>query len=167
MNPLRKRFSFALGLFSVYLLSIVAIKLAAPDLEMSQNDFPEGCPSESLNCSFIGPDPHRSGGLKELRFNSSLAIVMGVVNEWVDSQPRTETVNEGPNQTHSVFRSFMFRFPDDFVVKGHCDDGDAVIHVYSKSRLGISDIGVNKNRVNSFAKHMVQYEMPTSDCFMQ
>ena len=56
------------------------------------------------------------------------------------------------------------RFPDDFVVRGFCDDGDSVLHVYSKSRLGISDLGVNKARIESFSDYMENVEMATSEC---
>ncbi|MEC8874434.1 MAG: DUF1499 domain-containing protein, partial [Candidatus Thermoplasmatota archaeon] len=66
--------------------------------------------------------------------------------------------------THSVFRSLLWRFPDDFVVKGFCDQGDTVLHVYSESRLGISDLGVNKDRVLRFSTHMSSVEMATSEC---
>ena len=34
----------------------------------------------------------------------------------------------------------------------------------SQSRLGVSDLGVNKARVESFAEHMANVEMATSEC---
>ncbi|MBI88389.1 MAG: hypothetical protein CMB67_05130 [Euryarchaeota archaeon] len=155
----------ALFFIAVYLLSVVAIQIAAPDQIIDPSDFPEKCPEDSLNCSIVSPYSHRSGGLMELRFNSNLETVMLEVNEWIDSNPRTEIIGEWTNQTHSVFKSLMFRFPDDFVVSGFCDNNQTVIYVYSQSRLGISDIGVNKDRVTSFAMHMKEVEMPTSECF--
>jgi len=50
------------------------------------------------------------------------------------------------------------------LVRGFCDDGDSVLYVYSQSRLGVSDWGVNKARVESFAEHMANVEMATSEC---
>jgi uncharacterized protein (DUF1499 family) len=112
----------------------------------------------------IGPDPHRGEGLTELRFDSSLGAVMGEVGYWIGSEPRTEIIGEWPEQTHAVFRTLLWRFPDDFVVNGHCDEEGVVLQVYSKSRLGSGDLGVNDDRVERFVNHMSSVEIATSDC---
>lgn len=164
MTKNRQLSIFAIGIISIYVLSIISIQLAAPDKIIEPDDFPLNCPEDSLNCSMIAPNHYRSDNLTELRFNSSLSKVMGEAIRWIESQPGTEIIGEWPGQTHSVFRTLMFRFPDDFVVKGFCDNGQAVLHIYSKSRLGISDIGVNKARVLSFEDHMSNVEMATLDC---
>ena len=164
MNQGRRRSFFAIGVIAAYLFSVIAIQITASGEAIHPEEFPEMCPEKSLNCSMIGPNSYRSGGLTELRFNSSLETVMAETRDWIDSQPRTEIIGEWPDQTHSVFTTLLFRFRDDFVVNGFCDGEDAVIHVYSKSRLGISDIGVNKDRVGSFASHMSNVEMATSEC---
>lgn len=153
-----------LGIVSVYLLSIISIHIVAPNEVIQPDDFPLNCPEGSLNCSMIGPNTYRSGELIQLSFNSNLGDVMEEVRTWIDAQSGTNVIGDWPEQTHSVFRTLMFRFPDDFVVKGFCDEGKTVLHVYSKSRLGISDLGVNKARVMSFAEHMSNVEMPTSAC---
>lgn len=155
---------FAVGLVSAYLLSILSIHIAAPDDPIEPVEFPTICPDDSLNCSMIGPNHHRSGNITEIRINASLDEVMDEVRKWVDSQSGTTTIGDWPEQTHAVFRTLIMRFPDDFVVRGFCDDGDSVLHVYSKSRLGISDLGVNKARIESFADYMINVEMATSEC---
>jgi uncharacterized protein (DUF1499 family) len=155
---------FAIGIVSVYFLSILSIHIAAPDEVIEPANFPTNCPEDSLNCSMIGPNTYRSEKLTELRINSSLEEVMDEVRKWVDSQSGTTTIGDWPEQTHVVFRTLIMRFPDDFVVRGFCDSGDSVLHVYSKSRLGVSDLGVNKARVESFAEHMINVEMATSEC---
>jgi len=155
---------FVLGIVSVYLISIISIQIAAPDEVIEPDAFPERCSDDSLNCSIIGPNTYRSGNLTELRLNSSLEDVMDEVRTWIDSQSGTSVIGDWSEQTHSVFRTLMFRFPDDFVVRGFCEDGKTVLHVYSKSRLGVSDLGVNKARVQSFAEYMSNVEMATSDC---
>jgi uncharacterized protein (DUF1499 family) len=154
----------AVGMALAYLLTVFSIYILAPDRLIEPEQFPEKCPEESRNCSMIGPNSYRSEGITELRFNSSLESVMSQASSWVRSEHGTTVLMEWPGQSHAVFRSLLFRFPDDFVIKGFCDQGDAVIHVYSESRLGISDLGVNKERVQRFAEHMSSVEMPTLEC---
>ena len=155
---------FAIGLVSAYLLSILSIQIAAPDDPIEPAKFPTSCPEDSINCSMIAPNNHRSGNITEIRINASLDEVMDEVRKWVNAQSGTTTIGDWPEQTHAVFRTLILRFPDDFVVRGFCDDGDSVLHVYSQSRLGISDLGVNKARIESFAEHMSNVEMATSEC---
>ena len=155
---------FVFGILSAYLLSILSIHIAAPDNPIEPEKFPTSCPEDSINCSMIAPNHHRSGNITEIRINASLDEVMDEVRKWVDSLSGTTTIGDWPEQTHAVFRTLILRFPDDFVVRGFCDSGDSVLHVYSKSRLGISDLGVNKARVESFAEHMINVEMATSEC---
>ncbi len=164
MNKKSRTPFLAIGLVSAYFLSIISIQIAAPDEVIEPDYFPNNCPEDSLNCSMIGPNHYRSGNLTELRINSSLDDVMEEVRNWIHTKSGTNVIGDWPGQTHSVFRTLMFRFPDDFVVKGFCDEGETVLHVYSKSRLGVSDLGVNKARVQSFAGYMSSVEMATSDC---
>ena len=152
------------GIIITYAGVVFAIQIAAPDSPIEPENFPTKCPEDSINCSLIAPNHHRSGNLTEIRINASLLEVMDEVRKWIDSQSGTSTIGDWPEQTHAVFRTLILRFPDDFLVQGFCDNGDSVLYVYSQSRLGISDLGVNKARVESFAEHMVNVEMPTSEC---
>lgn len=61
------------------------------------------------------------------------------------SEPRTRIVEEQPGYLHAVFTSLVFRFQDDVEI---LRDADAqVLHVRSASRVGHSDLGVNRKRV--------------------
>jgi len=147
-----------------YLLAVLSIQLIAPDVVISPDEFPDNCPTDSNNCAMIGPNPHRVNGLIELRFQSELSSVMSEANKWIESNPRSEIIGEWENQTHAVFRTLFLRFPDDFVIHGSCDNGESVLLVYSESRVGYSDLGVNPERVSDFSTFMSGIEMPTSDC---
>jgi len=147
-----------------YLVTVLSIQLVAPDVEISPGEFPDSCPKDSGNCAMIGPHTHRANNLTELRFDSKLSVVMHEANKWIESKPRSEIIGKWDNQTHAVFQTMVMRFPDDLVISGSCNNGDAVIFVYSKSRVGISDLGVNSDRLSDFSEYMSSIEMPTSDC---
>ena len=63
----------------------------------------------------------------------------------VRQMPRTAIVKETPNYLHATFQSKVFRFIDD--VEFLYDPEEKVIQVRSASRLGYSDFGVNRDRI--------------------
>ena len=157
-----KVFSFYV-IFSYFIL-ILSIKVLGPSKLVYPDDFPESCPDDSIKCVMIGPIPHRGDELTELRFDSSMEKVMIEVNNWVDSEPRTEIIGEWENHTHAVFTTQYLRFEDDFIVNGHCEDNFTILYVYSSSRLGISDLGLNEDRVEKFVNYLFNLELPKEDC---
>jgi len=145
---------FVIGLGVVYILIVMGIQLKAVDVVIPPEAFPKSCPEESRNCVMIGKYPYRSNGLTNLTFNADLPTVMAAVNQWIEGEPRTTVIGQWETQTHAVFRTLWWRFPDDFIVKGKFEEGKTTLSVYSKSRLGVSDLGVNVVRVNKFVAHM-------------
>lgn len=65
----------------------------------------------------------------------------------VESMPRSRIVASVPGYIHAEYRSRIFRFVDD--VEFLVAPSGSVIHVRSASRLGYSDLGVNRKRVES------------------
>ena len=66
--------------------------------------------------------------------------------------PRTDVLKKENNYWRGVCRSFIFRFPDDLEILLISDDkninnSQGTIQVRSSSRIGQSDLGVNKKRV--------------------
>ena len=61
--------------------------------------------------------------------------------------PRTKVLEQTNNYWHAVVRSLVFRFPDDLEILQI--PNEKVIQVRSASRVGVSDLGVNKKRVDS------------------
>jgi uncharacterized protein (DUF1499 family) len=61
------------------------------------------------------------------------------------NEPRTSIVKEEGDYLHAEARSFLFRFVDD--VEFLLDADQQVIHVRSASRIGYSDLGVNRRRI--------------------
>jgi|TARA_B110000971_G_scaffold133706_1_gene136832 uncharacterized protein (DUF1499 family) len=58
---------------------------------------------------------------------------------------RTKIVNESDSYLHAECRSAIFGFVDDFELYLH--PGDEFISIRSAARLGFSDLGVNRKRV--------------------
>lgn len=152
-----------LALLVVYIFVISSIQIIAPNEVIKPEDFPNSCPDESKNCTMIGPIPHRGNNISEIRFESNISNVMVEVDKWIKINSGV-ILQEWPNHTHAVFKTKFWKFPDDFVVNLHCEDEEVVMYVYSKSRLGISDLGVNDDRVVSFTKFMLETEISTSKC---
>lgn len=73
---------------------------------------------------------------------------LAAAKAWCLSQPRTTLAEEAPGYLRVVFRSLVFRFPDDLELE---EDGD-VVHVRSASRYGYSDAGVNRKRVEALRR---------------
>ncbi|KZR78101.1 DUF1499 domain-containing protein [Prochlorococcus marinus] len=62
-----------------------------------------------------------------------------------ESLPRVKVVESTENYWHGVVRSLIFRFPDDLEILKIPNKG--IIQVRSASRLGLGDLGVNRNRI--------------------
>jgi len=58
---------------------------------------------------------------------------------------RATLETRGPDYLHAVFKTRLLRFRDDF--EARLDAGAGVIQVRSASRLGYSDLGANRRRV--------------------
>lgn len=69
------------------------------------------------------------------------------LKQWVKQQPDTEVAKEEDNYLHAIFRTKLMRFPDD--VELLLDAENKVAHVRSASRIGYSDMGVNRKRVEA------------------
>lgn len=59
--------------------------------------------------------------------------------------PRTEVVEQTDNYIHALSKSRIFKFVDD--VEFYFPTNESVIHMRSASRIGDSDLGVNRRRL--------------------
>lgn len=64
---------------------------------------------------------------------------------------RTKTVNKTEDRLHLESTSLVFRFVDDL----HIVKQGSQLQVRSKSRVGYSDFGVNKNRVEALREKLI------------
>ena len=70
---------------------------------------------------------------------------MGLLIEAVSGMKRARIVAAEERYIHAEFTSALFRFVDD--VEFLLDSETKTIHVRSASRVGYSDLGVNRRRV--------------------
>ena len=65
--------------------------------------------------------------------------------------PRTSVLEESNNYWKGVCRSLIFRFPDDLEI---LKVNKGIIQIKSASRIGASDLGVNRGRINYLLKQL-------------
>ena len=110
------------------------------------------CPS-TPNCvsSQAADEAHR---MDPLPFTGGPDVALARLKTVLAARPRTTVVEEKGDYLRAESVSFLFRFVDDveFVV-----DRDAkVIHFRSASRVGLSDFGVNRKRMEEIRKAFQQ-----------
>lgn len=103
------------------------------------------CPS-SPNCvsSFSQDAEHK---IEPLAYNSEPAVAMANLKEAIESLEKTKIITASDNYIYAEFTSRLMGFVDD--VEFLLDEGAKVIHVRSASRLGQSDLGVNRKRIET------------------
>jgi uncharacterized protein (DUF1499 family) len=103
------------------------------------------CPSTPNCVSSRAPDDaHR---VAPLPFAGPAAEALPRLAGIVRSLPRATVIEATDTYLHAEFRSAIFRFVDD--VEFLADETAGVIHVRSAARLGRSDLGVNRRRVEA------------------
>ncbi len=70
--------------------------------------------------------------------------------EIVTQLPRTRLISADEHYLHIEFRSRLFRFVDDVELVLNLEQG--LVHLRSASRLGYSDFGVNRRRVQKIKR---------------
>jgi uncharacterized protein (DUF1499 family) len=110
------------------------------------------CP-DSPNC--VSSQARReSQFLAAIPFHGSSGQAVDILKEVVAAMPRSKLVAEDSGYLHFEFRSFLFRFVDD--VEFLVDEPNAVIHFRSASRVGYSDFGVNRRRMEVVRKRFLE-----------
>ena len=98
------------------------------------------CPS-SPNCvSSQASDNH---AIAPLRFSGDAQAALRKLKAVVEAMPRTRIIDSKPDYLYAEFSTALMGFVDD--VEFYCDG--TAIQVRSASRLGYSDLGVNRKRV--------------------
>jgi uncharacterized protein (DUF1499 family) len=105
------------------------------------------CPGTPNCVSSEAEDPAQRVGAFALDDQLEPAVAWAGVREAVASLPRTRIVDEAPGYLRAECRSRLLRFVDDLELELRA--GERLVAVRSASRLGRSDFGVNRRRVEA------------------
>ncbi len=117
-----------------------------PNMKLKQ------CPS-SPNC-VSSQSESESHHIEPLPYKSSGDEAMQKIKETILAMPRTNLVEEKDHYLHVEFKSSVLRFIDD--VEIIIDDSEKLIHLRSASRVGHSDFGANRRRIDEIKKNFLQ-----------
>ena len=138
---------------AIWISCIILIQVLGFLVAPNTSAMPEQCPEDSQNCSRM-----------LVNFETSSNELHSAALDWIQSESRTSIVEEGENESHSVFRTEWMMFQDDFFLETGCTENGAWIQIHSESRLGIGDMGVNQNRIDDLLNHLEAIEFEVSNC---
>jgi uncharacterized protein (DUF1499 family) len=83
-----------------------------------------------------------------------IEAVWAALVEELEARPRVEVVTGEPDYLHAVFTTRLMRYRDD--VEFLRDAGASKIDVRSASRVGYSDMGANRARIESLRSALAE-----------
>jgi uncharacterized protein (DUF1499 family) len=153
---MNKTFVIVKKIFYVVIIILMVLAIAyAANLEymVQTRPAPEGfgkglseliCPTDKPSCvSSMNTEKEFYAEALQYDGNTETAIVQ--LKKVIANEPRTEIVFEDNQRIEVVFKSLIFRYRDDVVFVLHPDT--KTIDFRSKSRVGYSDMGVNRERI--------------------
>lgn len=107
------------------------------------------------NCVSSQADPADAvHSVAPIPFRGDAAAAIAAARGAVESMRRAKVIREAPGYLYAEFRSKLIGFVDD--VEFAFDEKAGVLHVRSSSRVGRRDYGVNRARVESLRRRIVQ-----------
>ncbi len=101
------------------------------------------CP-ETPNC-VVSQNTDSTHTIPPIEYHTDLATAKETLLKVLTVVPRTEVVEQTENYIRAESKSRIFKFVDD--VEFYFPNDDQVIHLRSASRVGESDLGVNRRRI--------------------
>lgn len=158
-KKIRPRFSFSkitrnaltvlilssIGLFGLSMTSKLPANLGVNSGKLA------ACP-DTPNCvSTQATDPEKR--MEPIPFTGPPAETISKIKKTIElNWPRATLVSETDYYLHYEFKSLIFRFIDD--VEFFVDDKSSVVQFRSASRVGHSDLGINRKRMNQVVESL-------------
>jgi uncharacterized protein (DUF1499 family) len=92
--------------------------------------------------------------VEPLRYTGDARRAWAALRQAIDGLPRVKVITSDQNYLYAEFSSKLMGYVDD--VEFYLDEKAGVIHVRSASRLGSSDFGVNRERIESIRAKLAQ-----------
>jgi uncharacterized protein (DUF1499 family) len=108
-------------------------------------------PSSPNAVSSQATDGHQ---IAPLAHKGSQEQAMKALKAIVESTPNTRIVETKPDYLYAEYASAMIGFVDD--VEFYFPPNEKIIHARSASRLGYSDLGVNRKRIEAIRARLAQ-----------
>jgi uncharacterized protein (DUF1499 family) len=130
-------------IFGTFLiLASVALPATANDLGINQGHL-ANCPA-SQNC-VVSQNADSKHAIDPISYHTDRDTARKIVFKVLTVVPRTEVVEQTDNYIHALSKSRIFKFVDD--VEFYFPENENLIHIRSASRVGESDLGVNRRRM--------------------
>ena len=142
----KKRFTWVLVIVMLAYIAIVGVSCMSSPQNIGLVDGKlHPCPS-SPNC-VSSQSEQADKKVDPLKYEGDYLAAKKKLKDVLGSLPRMRIVKETEKYLHAEATTFFFRFVDDceFLI----DDEHKLIHVRSASRVGHSDLGVNRKRVEN------------------
>jgi uncharacterized protein (DUF1499 family) len=110
-----------------------------------QNGQLAACPNTPNCVSSQAPAADKEHSVAPIAYVGEGKVAIAKLKAIVEGSERTKIIQADDNYLYAEFASKLMGFVDD--VEFYADDSAKVIHVRSASRLGQSDLGVNRKRV--------------------
>ena len=92
--------------------------------------------------------------IEPLRYTGDARQAWAALRQVIDGMQRVKVVKSEPNYLYAEFSTKLMGYVDD--TEFYLDEKAGVIHVRSASRLGSSDFGVNRERIESIRAKLAQ-----------
>lgn len=138
-------FGFCLFFFTTFKVRAMASN------QMQNNQRFAPCPS-SPNCVSTKAEKSDTHWIEVIRYELSDEFIKETLKKILLDLPRTRLVEDDGRYLHFEIKSFLFRFVDD--IEFEIVPEEKLIHVRSASRVGYSDLGVNRERVELIRKKL-------------
>jgi len=113
------------------------------------------CPDKPNCVSSQAEDPEH--GMEPIAFAGDPQEAAAELTSILEQQPRTTVVESTSDYVHAEVASRLFGFVDD--VEFYIDPQNQLIHFRSASRVGYSDLGVNRKRMEQLRRAFLDSEV--------
>jgi uncharacterized protein (DUF1499 family) len=104
------------------------------------------CPG-SPNCVVSQGNPDAEHAIDPIAYSGDPASALARLEALITEMPRTAIIEKNDTYLYAEFTSKLMGYVDD--VEFYLDPANSVVHVRSASRLGESDLGVNRKRIEA------------------